>query len=95
MTKGIKTSEFWMTLAASVVGLLMASGAVSEVGMWGQLLALGGSLLGAFGYNVNRSSVKKAEANLKAWEQARQLRMKDAADRAERLEQLKSLGYIN
>ena len=31
----------------------------------------------------------------RAWEQTRQLRMKDAADRAERLEQLKSLGYIN
>ncbi|HEX5131851.1 MAG TPA: alkaline phosphatase family protein [Candidatus Krumholzibacteria bacterium] len=30
-----------------------------------------------------------------AWEKARQLRIKEAADRAERLEQLKSLGYIN
>jgi hypothetical protein len=29
------------------------------------------------------------------WESARQLRMKEAADRSERLEQLKSLGYIN
>ena len=31
----------------------------------------------------------------RAWEAARQGRMKEAADRAERLEQLKSLGYIN
>ena len=31
----------------------------------------------------------------RAWEQARELRMKEAADQAERLEQLKSLGYIN
>ena len=30
-----------------------------------------------------------------AWEAAREARMKEAADRAERLEQLKSLGYIN
>ena len=29
------------------------------------------------------------------WETARQERMKEAADRTERLEQLKSLGYIN
>jgi predicted AlkP superfamily pyrophosphatase or phosphodiesterase len=31
----------------------------------------------------------------RAWDEARSLRMKQAADRAERLEQLKSLGYIN
>jgi len=30
----------------------------------------------------------------KAWDEARQARMKEAADRAERLEQLRSLGYI-
>jgi predicted AlkP superfamily phosphohydrolase/phosphomutase len=30
----------------------------------------------------------------KAWDQARETRMKEAADRAERLEQLRSLGYI-
>jgi hypothetical protein len=30
----------------------------------------------------------------KAWDQARQTRIKEAADRAERLEQLRSLGYI-
>ncbi len=30
----------------------------------------------------------------RAWEEARQARMKEAADRAERLEQLRSLGYI-
>jgi arylsulfatase A-like enzyme len=31
----------------------------------------------------------------KEWDQARRLRMKEAEDRAERLEQLRSLGYIN
>jgi hypothetical protein len=30
----------------------------------------------------------------KAWNEARQSRMKEATDRAERLEQLRSLGYI-
>ena len=30
----------------------------------------------------------------KAWDEARQTRMKEASDRAERLEQLRSLGYI-
>jgi arylsulfatase A-like enzyme len=30
----------------------------------------------------------------KAWDEARQARIREAADRAERLEQLRSLGYI-
>ena len=59
---GYKTSEFWLSLAAVVVGLLYAAGVVADGSAFDKVLALAASLLGALGYTVSRGGVKKASA---------------------------------
>jgi hypothetical protein len=63
MTKpGYKTTEFWLSLAAVVVGLLFASGLVSDGSGFDKALSLAASVLATLGYQVSRSGVKKATA---------------------------------
>ena len=59
---GWRTSEFWLSLATILFGALFASGVVDEVdessiGMRAILAAV--TVLGALGYTVVRSGVKK------------------------------------
>lgn len=57
---GFKTSEFWLTTAATVVGLLMASDVIPSDGIWPKLVGLAAGVLGALGYSVVRANIKKA-----------------------------------
>lgn len=55
---GYKTSEFYFVLAAVVVGMLIASGAISETSSWGKAIAFVATALTAMGYTFVRGSVK-------------------------------------
>jgi len=55
---GYKTTEFWMTAGATVVGLAIASGIVPETGVWPKIVALVISAFAAMGYTVSRTAVK-------------------------------------
>lgn len=56
---GYRTSEFWLTATATVVGLALASGAVPETGVWQKVVSLVVSVLATLGYTVSRAIVKK------------------------------------
>jgi hypothetical protein len=62
---GIKTTEFWLTLAAQILGVVIALGYADPdgAGMWDKITGLVIVGLGAFGYTVARSKVKAAEAS--------------------------------
>ena len=55
---GYKTTEFWMTAGAAVVGLAIASGLVPDTGVWPKVVALVVSAFAAMGYTVSRTVVK-------------------------------------
>jgi hypothetical protein len=55
---GYKTTEFWFTLAAVVVGVVFASGAFPEDGPVMKVLGMVASILGLLGYQVQRGMVK-------------------------------------
>ena len=55
---GWKTSEFWLTLVAVLIGALAASGAIVETSMVGKIVGVAGSVLAAMGYTYSRSIVK-------------------------------------
>lgn len=57
---GYKTTEFWMSLGASVLGALMSSGALADTSDTMKFLGMGASMLSALGYTVCRSWAKKA-----------------------------------
>lgn len=59
--QGYKTTEFWLTLVATLVGAAVASGAIPETSPWAQALGLVSSLLAAAGYTAARSFVKSTE----------------------------------
>ena len=59
---GYKTTEFWLSLAALVLGALLASGAIGEDSGSGKILAFAASALTALGYSVSRGMTKKGEA---------------------------------
>ena len=66
---GYKTTEFWLSLAALVLGALIASGAIGEDSGTGQIIAFAASALTALGYSLSRGIVKKAEALTDALEE--------------------------
>ena len=59
---GYKTTEFWLSLAALVLGALLASGAIGEESGTGKILAFAASALTALGYSVSRGMTKRGEA---------------------------------
>lgn len=62
MKPGYKTTEFWLTLLATIVGMLTASGAFADAGSVAKGLALVGSALAAAGYSYSRAQVKAPPA---------------------------------
>lgn len=59
--KGYKTTEFWMSLAAVLLGALMASGLLDGLGQdhWAiKVMGLVTTVLGALGYTAARGLVK-------------------------------------
>ena len=56
---GYKTTEFWMTALATVVGLVAASGVVPDESGLSKLLGLALLGLSQMGYNVSRGLAKR------------------------------------
>jgi hypothetical protein len=78
MKQGYKTTEFWVTLASQVVGILLLTGVVtpeqSEVlgiaagkggGIANEVIGIITMVGSAFGYNVSRGLAKKEVPNTK------------------------------
>lgn len=60
---GYRTSEFWLSLAAVLVGAVMASGLLDGLApdnAWVRVLGIVASILGALGYQVSRTMTKTA-----------------------------------
>lgn len=56
---GYKTTEFWLTVAAAVVGFLFASDAVAPDSTVEKVLGLAAMVLTSLGYTISRTLVKK------------------------------------
>lgn len=57
---GYKTTEFWLSLVAVVVGILLSSGAIASIPVAVKICSLIASILAALGYTASRASVKNA-----------------------------------
>jgi hypothetical protein len=55
---GYKTTEFWLSTGAVLLGALFASGVVSEGSSFDKVLGLAVSILTALGYTVARTKAK-------------------------------------
>lgn len=58
---GFKTSEFWLMVAASILGILMASGVIVEGSIWYQIVGGAIAVLSGLGYTWSRTRVKTGE----------------------------------
>lgn len=59
---GWKTTEFWMSLAAMIIGALLASGAFADGSMVAKILGGAMAAMSGLGYTASRAKVKSAEA---------------------------------
>lgn len=59
MKAGYKTTEFWLTVTATVLGLLFASGIVSDGSQADKILGMASTVLATMGYSISRSIAKK------------------------------------
>ena len=57
---GYKTTEFWLSTAASVVAMIVAAGIVETGGTWDKAIALVVMALSSMGYRASRANVKRA-----------------------------------
>lgn len=55
---GYKSTEFWLSLVATLIGGLLASGVIPTDGVWGTITGLVTGLLASLGYSVSRAWVK-------------------------------------
>lgn len=62
---GYKTTEFWLSLAAMIIGAILASGAI-ENNLVLQALGMAATVLGGLGYTAGRSITKIGEAKAEA-----------------------------
>jgi len=58
---GYKTTEFWLSLLAVLMGAVVASGVIPPQGPWSQVFGLLTSLLTAAGYTASRGFTKSTE----------------------------------
>lgn len=58
---GYKTTEFYLSVLAMVLGSLMASGALVEGSVWAKIIGAGITVLAALGYTASRAKVKANE----------------------------------
>ncbi len=56
---GYRSTEFWLASIATVLGIVLASGAVPEGGLVGQIIGGVLALLANLGYTASRTQVKK------------------------------------
>lgn len=61
---GWRTTEFYLSSAAVLLGVLYASGLITTGSPWDRLAGIAATLLAAMGYTVVRGSVKSAAAAL-------------------------------
>jgi len=57
---GYKTTEFWLSTAALLLGILTESGAIGPEGLAGQILGGAMTVLAALGYTTCRTVAKKS-----------------------------------
>ena len=55
---GFKTTEFWFSTAAAVIGILFASGAIAEGSSIDKIVGMAATVLAGLGYTVSRSITK-------------------------------------
>ncbi len=55
---GIQTTEFWLSSIATLLGVVMASGAIHDGGIVAQIIGGVLSVLAALGYTAARAKVK-------------------------------------
>ena len=56
--RGVATSEFWLTVVASGVGLFLASGALPDTHWAVKLAGVAAAVLTTLGYQVQRTRLK-------------------------------------
>lgn len=59
MKAGYKTTEFWLTLLAMILGTLMSVGVFPEGGLAIQVIGGAMAILSKLGYTASRASAKK------------------------------------
>ena len=68
MKPGYKTSEFWLTLAANLVGAVLASGLVGDESGISKGLGVAAMALASLGYSVSRGQAKASASVAEAKE---------------------------
>tara|TARA_B100000745_G_scaffold122814_2_gene79702 strand:+ start:10965 stop:11162 length:198 start_codon:yes stop_codon:yes gene_type:complete len=63
MKTGYKTTEFWLTLFAVILGAVLAAGLVPTEGPWLQVAGVAETALIAMGYTGARMNLKKTIAS--------------------------------
>jgi hypothetical protein len=58
---GYKTTEFYLTLIATVGGIIMSSGAIGDTTLVGKLVGAVLALLSTMGYTYHRTQLKSGE----------------------------------
>lgn len=66
MRPSYKTGEYWLSVAAVLLGALMASGLIADDTPWGKLFGVMASVLGALGYTVSRHAFKGTAMKVEA-----------------------------
>ena len=67
---GYQTSEFWFSLLVVLLVATLGSGLIPEATSVYQVIAAGIAVLGAFGYGVNRTQLKREEIRSHALSEA-------------------------
>jgi hypothetical protein len=62
MKPGYKTTEFWLTALATILAMLMMSGAISDGGLAAKIVGGAIAILAQLGYTAARAAVKSGEA---------------------------------
>jgi hypothetical protein len=60
MKPGFKTTEFWLSTIAIILGVLMTSGAITAGSPWDKGIGLVVAALASMGYSASRANVKTA-----------------------------------
>jgi hypothetical protein len=55
---GFQTTEFWLTLLATVISAVMATNVIPDSSVVGRVLVIVAAILATLGYTVSRSIVK-------------------------------------
>ena len=55
---GYQTTEFWLSAAAVIIGLLLASGVIQSGGTWDKVIGLAAAALSSMGYSASRATTK-------------------------------------